>query len=246
MLTVDYDRLGLQAGERLLDLGCGFGRHAFEGLRRGADVVAFDYSLEELRQVNALFAAMAAEGESPDGAAGASARGDAHRLPFPDGCFDRIIASEVVEHLPDDATAIRELARVLRPGGTMAITVPAWLAETVCWKLSSEYHAPFVEGGHLRIYTEASMRGLLGDAGLESTGSHLAHALHTPYWWLKCAVGPTNDDNRLVSAYRRLLEWDITEAPAVTRFAERALNPIIGKSIAVYATKPVEALSRVA
>ncbi len=246
MLTVDYDRLGLRPGERLLDLGCGFGRHAFEGLRRGADVVAFDYSIEELRQVNALFAALVAEGEAPEGATGASARGDAHRLPFPDGCFDRIIASEVVEHLPDDATAIRELARVLRPGGTMAVTVPAWLAETVCWKLSSEYHAPHVEGGHLRIYTESSMRGLLADAGLEPTGSHLAHALHTPYWWLKCAVGPTNDDNPLVSAYRRLLEWDIVQTPTVTRLAERALNPLIGKSIAVYATKPVEALSRVA
>jgi SAM-dependent methyltransferase len=246
MLTVDYDRLGLQPGERLLDLGCGFGRHAFEGLRRGANVVAFDYSLDELRQVEIYFAAIAAEGESPEGAAGASARGDAHRLPFPDGCFDRIIASEVVEHLPDDAGAIRELSRVLRPGGTLAITVPAWLAETLCWKLSDEYHAPFVDGGHLRIYTEDTMRGLISDAGLEPTGSHLAHALHTPYWWLKCAVGPTNDDNRLVAAYRRLLEWDITDQPAVTRLAELALNPVLGKSIAVYATKPVEVVARVA
>lgn len=246
MLTVDYDRLGLRPGERLLDLGCGFGRHAFEGLRRGAHVVAFDHSFEELREVNMLFAAMEIEGEAPQGASGASARGDAHRLPFPDGCFDRIIASEVVEHLPDDARAIRELARVLRPGGTLAVTVPAWLAETVCWKLSSEYHAPFVEGGHLRIYTEASMRGLLADAGLEPTGSHLAHALHTPYWWLKCAVGPTNDDNPLVTAYRKVLEWDIVKQPAVTRLAERALNPLIGKSIAVYATRPVESLGRVA
>ncbi|MBK5222318.1 MAG: methyltransferase domain-containing protein [Acidimicrobiia bacterium] len=246
MLTVDYDRLGLRPGERLLDLGCGFGRHAFEGLRRGATVVAFDYSLDELRQVNALFGAMVAENEAPTGANGASTRGDAHRLPFPDGTFDRIIASEVLEHLPDDATAIAELARVLRPGGTMAVTVPAWLAESLCWKLSSEYHAPHVEGGHLRIYTEARMRGLLADAGLESTGSHLAHALHTPYWWLKCAVGPANDDNPLVKAYHRLLVWDITERPAVTRGAERVLNPVLGKSIAVYSRKPIEAARRAA
>ena len=40
MLTVDYQRLEVRAGDRLLDLGCGLGRHAYEALRRGADVVA--------------------------------------------------------------------------------------------------------------------------------------------------------------------------------------------------------------
>src|SRR5690606_14896012 len=126
------------------------------------------------------------------------------------------------------------------------VTVPARLAETICWKLSDEYHAPFVEGGHLRIYTEPEMRGLLAGAGLEPTGSHKAHALHSPYWWLKCAVGPTNDDNPLVKAYHRLLVWDITDQPAVTRIAERILNPVIGKSIAIYARKPVESARRAA
>ncbi|MGY6501956.1 MAG: class I SAM-dependent methyltransferase [Acidimicrobiales bacterium] len=246
MLTADYDRLGLRPGERLLDLGCGFGRHAFEALRRGADVVAFDYSFDELTQVNDLFGAMVAEGEAPTGASGASTRGDAHHLPFPDGAFDRIIASEVLEHLPDDAAALRELARVLRPGGTLAVTVPAWLAESLCWRLSSEYHAPHVEGGHLRIYTEARMRDLMREAGLVPGAAHHAHALHSPYWWLKCAVGPTNDDHPLVKAYHRLLVWDITDRPAVTRLAERALNPVIGKSIAVYATKPSQVVTRVA
>ena len=42
MLTVDYDRLGVGPGDRVLDLGCGFGRHAFEAARRGASVVALD------------------------------------------------------------------------------------------------------------------------------------------------------------------------------------------------------------
>lgn len=241
MLTVDYDRLGLRPGEKLLDLGCGFGRHAFEGLRRGATVVALDYSLDELRQVDELVGAMTEGGEVPTGAVGGGVRGDAQRLPFPDGAFDRIIASEVIEHLPDDDRALAELHRVLRPGGTLAVTVPAWLAETVCWKLSEEYHAPFVEGGHLRIYTEARLREQLRAAGLVPGGAHLAHALHTPYWWLRCAVGPTDDDHRLVRAYRRLLEWDIVERPAVTRVAERVLNPVLGKSLVVYATRPIGA-----
>lgn len=246
MLTADYDILGLQAGERMLDLGCGFGRHAFEALRRGATVVAFDYSYDELRHVNDLFGAMHEAKESPIGATGGGVRGDAHHLPFPDDSFDRIIASEVLEHLPGDDIAILELARVLRPGGTIAVTVPAWLAESVCWKLSEEYHAPIAEGGHLRIYTEARMRELLRDAGLEPGPAHLAHGLHTPYWWLKCAVGPKNDDHPLVKAYHRLLVWDITDRPLVTRLLERALNPIMGKSIAIYATKPARVIRHAA
>ena len=58
MLTADYDRLGLRPGDRLLDLGCGFGRHAFEALRRGARVVACDMAVPELEQVAATTSAM--------------------------------------------------------------------------------------------------------------------------------------------------------------------------------------------
>ena len=246
MLTADYDRLGLCPGERMLDLGCGFGRHAYEAVRRGADVVAFDYSFDELVHTNGTFGAMSDDGEAPIGVSAGSVRGDAHHLPFLDAAFDRIIASEVLEHLPDDAAALRELARVLRPGGTIAVTVPAWLSETVCWKLSEEYHAPIAEGGHLRIYTEARMRDLMREAGLEPGGSHLAHGLHAPYWWLKCLVGPTNETNPLVSAYHRLLVWDITDQPALTRVLDRALSPMVGKSIAIYATKPARMVTHAA
>lgn len=238
MLTADYDLLGLRPGERLLDLGCGFGRHAYEAVRRGADVVAFDYSFDELVHTNGTFGAMAETGEAPAGVSAGSVRGDAHHLPFPDASFDRIIASEVLEHLPHDRDALAELTRVLRPGGTIAVTIPAWLAETVCWKLSEDYHAPIAEGGHLRIYTEADMRDLMRSVGLAPGPSHLAHGIHSPYWWLKCLVGPTNDTNPLVRAYHRLLVWDITDQPTLTRVLDRTLSPLIGKSIAIYATKP--------
>lgn len=238
MLTVDYDRLGLRAGDLLLDLGCGYGRHAYEGLRRGARVVAVDMAQDELVEVRTMFEAMRSEGEAPPAGMATVTRGDATCLPFPDDTFDRIIASEVLEHIGADDDALAELRRVLRPGGTFAVTVPAWLSESICWKLSDAYHAPIAEGGHLRIYTEQLMREKLTAAGLVPGGSHLAHGLHAPYWWLKCAVGVTNDTHPLVQAYHKLLVWDITKAPTVTRLAERALNPVIGKSIVVYSTKP--------
>ena len=125
MLTCNYDRLGLRAGDLVLDLGCGFGRHAYESARRGADVIAVDPGADEVEGVASVFAAMGEAGELRDVRV-ATVRGDGLRLPFDDATFDRVICSEVLEHLRDDRTAMAELARVLRPGGTMAITVPRY------------------------------------------------------------------------------------------------------------------------
>jgi hypothetical protein len=107
--------------------------------------------------------------------------------------------------------------------------------------LSDEYHAPKVPGGHVRIYSATELKAKLAASGLDLRGSHRAHALHSPYWWLRCAVGPTNETNPLVRGYRKVLEWDIVAAPAVTRVADRVLNPVLGKSLVVYAHKGVGA-----
>ncbi|KAA0235256.1 MAG: Ubiquinone/menaquinone biosynthesis C-methyltransferase UbiE [Acidimicrobiales bacterium] len=238
MLTVDYDHLGLNAGDLVLDMGCGAGRHAYESFRRGARVVALDYSAGELKEVRDLFAALEHAGEAPSPGFAATVNGDALRLPFPDESFERVIASEVLEHIPDDDGAITELARVLKPGGTMAVTVPAWLSERICWALSDSYHAPIAAGGHVRIYTENELRTKLRRSGLSDGRSHLNHALHAPYWWLRCIVGPTDDQHPLVRAYHRLLVWDIAKAPRLTRTTEKLLNPVIGKSVVVYCQKP--------
>ena len=238
MLTADYDLLGIRPGDKILDLGCGFGRHAFEAARRGASVVALDAGRDEVEGVAATFAAMVEAGELASGVLHTAAvQGDALHLPFPDGSFDRVICSEVLEHIPEDRGAMRELARVLRPGGTMAITVPRFGPELINWALSDEYHN--VPGGHIRIYRRSVLESRLASTGLDVTGHHYAHGLHSPYWWLKCFVGTTNDTNRLVSAYHRLLVWDIMKRPRTTRWAEKVLSPLMGKSIIVYLVKPM-------
>ncbi|HMD45568.1 MAG TPA: class I SAM-dependent methyltransferase [Acidimicrobiales bacterium] len=237
MLTVDYDRLGVTPGDLVLDLGCGFGRHAFEAARRGAAVVALDAGADEVDGVRDTFGAMVDAGELDEsGTRAAAVQGDALRLPFGDGTFDRVIASEVLEHIPDDVAAMGELARVLRPGGTMAVTVPRCGPEFVNWVLSDEYHD--VPGGHVRIYRRSTLRARLSSTGLEPVGRHHAHGLHAPYWWLRCLVGPTNEAHPAVAAYHRVLVWDIVKAPRPTRVADRVLSPLIGKSLVVYLHKP--------
>jgi SAM-dependent methyltransferase len=237
LLTVDFERLGLRPGDRVLDLGCGGGRHAFEAHRRGAHVVALDRDGGDTKDAAAMLAAMRAGGEAPASALGTAVNGDALALPFPDGAFDRVVAAEVLEHIPPDAAAVAELARVLRPGGTMAVTVPRWFPERVCWALADDYHAPAVPGGHVRIYKRRQLAGRLRDAGLRPGGSHHAHALHSPYWWLKCGIGLDRASAWPVRAYHRFLVWDITRRPRATRLLERALNPVLGKSLVLYAAK---------
>jgi SAM-dependent methyltransferase len=237
MLTAQYERLGLLPEDKVLDLGCGFGRHAFEAARRGASVVALDAGTDEVLGVAATFAAMVEAGElSADSLHADVVQGDALKLPFPDAAFDRVICSEVLEHIPEDVAAMGELTRVLRPGGTMAITVPRFGPELLNWALSDEYHN--VPGGHIRIYRRSVLEERLTSTGMVVTGHHYAHGLHSPYWWLKCVVGTTNEEHRLVKLYHRLLVWDIMKKPRITRYAERVLSPLMGKSIVLYLRKP--------
>jgi len=236
MLTVDFDRLGVGPGTKVIDVGAGAGRHSFEAYRRGADVIAFDMDAAELANVAEMFEAMAEAGEVPESAHAQAVVGDALQLPYDDGTFDVVIASEILEHVPADDAAIAELVRVLRPGGVLAVTVPRWLPERICWALSDEYHAN--EGGHVRIYKASELRAKIAGRGMTFTHSHHAHGLHSPFWWLKCAVGMDATTHPAVTAYHKLLVWDMMSRPMLTRVTEAALDPFIGKSVALYFCKP--------
>lgn len=236
MLTVDYDRLRLGRGERMLDLGSGNGRHAFEALRRGADIVCVDLDPAGLFALEEMAEAMVLEGQVERGSLRSVTLADANQLPFADASFDRVIAAEVLEHIPTDSTAMSEIARVLRPGGIAAVTVPRYWPERICWVLSDEYHSN--EGGHVRIYKRSELVAKLTDNGLRPLSAHHAHALHSPYWWIKCAVGVRRDDALPAKLYRRFLEWQIVNGSTAINLVERTLDPLFGKSLAVYVEKP--------
>ncbi|MBF0469212.1 MAG: methyltransferase domain-containing protein, partial [Desulfamplus sp.] len=159
---------------------------------------------------------------------------DITQLPFADHSFDIIICSEVMEHIHNEQMAIAELKRVLKPGGRLALSVPRYWPEKICWKLSHDYSNS--QGGHIRIYTKKGLLQKIIPAGFEFRGSHHAHSLHAPFWWLKCLTGlnRNNTDSNIIYLYHKMLVWDLMEKPFITRFMENLLNPVMGKSLVLY------------
>lgn len=220
---------------RILDIGCGTGRHACEVFRwRNTFVVGADLRREDLMEARRRLTLHRAWGEH-GGGQWAVAGADVVRLPFRSESFDRVICSEVLEHVPDQKQAMEELARVLQPGGRMAVSVPRWGPESVCWKLWKGYGNS--DGGHIRIYRKRELIGRLESSGFSLLCHHYAHALHSPYWWLDCFSQRTGRCAAGCSLYRRILEWDILRGPTALRWVEKLLDPLLGKSLVVYVRK---------
>lgn len=234
MLTVELPRLALQPGQWLLDLGCGEGRHV-HGVQMlgGVNAAGLDMDMPSLEK-----ALSGAESFRSQDAAAAFLIGDAYRLPFADGFFDAVICSEVLEHLLDYPAALREIARVLKPQGILAASVPHAWTERICWQLAPGKDGYGNQpGGHVRIFSEAELRGVTEAQGFRAFAKHYAHGLHMPYWWLKCALWQRRDDHPLVRRYHRLLVWDILERPRLTRVLDGVLTAIMPKSLVLYFRK---------
>ena len=234
MKTVDFKLLPLEEGDVVLDLGCGEGRHVISAYVE-ANVHSFgvDLCLDDLKTTRDEWADFA-EPDNVNKSFGLTSA-DALHLPFADDTFDKVICSEVLEHIPDYNGALAEIERVLKPGGLFCASVPRRWPEKICWALSEGYYN--TPGGHLRIFRSNELRDEIEGLGFTHYSRHWAHALHAPFWWLKCLFWKTQDSNWLVRQYHRLLVWDLLENPAFTRILEKTMNPIMGKSVVMYFRK---------
>lgn len=173
-LSIRTELLPAGAHSRVIDIGCGDGRHIVEAARCGCFAVGLDYDADELRRARERIGAQRVD----------LVVGDASRLPFRDASFDAAICTETLEHLPDDAGAMREIARLLRPGGVLLGAVPSHFTELLFWRLSYGYwHTP---GGHVRIYRPRSMIGQLAHAGLHVTDIRYVHFVDSLVWLRFC------------------------------------------------------------
>ena len=237
MITINLEQLRVSPGDRVLDMGCGEGRHTAAVCgRQGVWCVGSDKSFEDLDKTREKLAVHRRMGDFAAAGASVSAS-DIRQLPFRTESFDSVICSEVLEHIDRDEQAIQELLRVLKPGKTLAVSVPKYVPEKICWMLSTEYSS--AGGGHIRIYRKNALIDMIEHAGAKHVKTGYAHSLHSPFWWLKCLVGCNRQDSTLVNLYHRFLVWDIMKKPQVTRRVEKFLDPLIGKSLVLYFIKGV-------
>lgn len=236
MITVDFSKLAIKPGFRILDMGCGSGRHVSGAYQfKEVTAVGADLCFEDLKKARERLDFHDALGEH-GGGRWALASANILNLPFPDHCFDLVICSEVMEHIPDHHGALKELVRVLKPGRHLVLSVPRYFPEKICWLLSEEYFN--ANQGHVRIYRKKELVGMVEHEGLTHWKTGFAHSLHAPYWWLKCFVGPTRTDSTPVNLYHRFLTWDMMQKPILTRKLEHFLNPVLAKSLVLYFHKP--------
>jgi ubiquinone/menaquinone biosynthesis C-methylase UbiE len=235
VITVDFKRLKIRPGCRILDIGCGTGRHTSAAFQlEKITVIGADRNINDLCEAGDRIQLHERLGEH-GGGRWSLAAADITGLPFKNDVFDLVICSEVLEHIARDDIAASEIIRVLKPGHILVVSVPRYLPERICWALSRDYTA--TDNGHIRIYRKKKLIRCLEGFGLKHWAVRYAHSLHTPYWWLKCLVGPNREDATLVNLYHRFLSWDIMDKPRLVGWVDRLFNPVLGKSLVIYFKK---------
>ena len=167
-LLADVPKANVPGGLSLLDIGCGTGAN-LPMLRTAAGedgrVVAMDFS---------PLALAFAQGH-PESSGVQLLQGDALHLPFRNASFDRLTMLDVLEHLSDDTRALCEVRRVLKPGGALVFSVPAYQH---LWSAHDEaLH-------HFRRYEYRGLRELLKESGFEVYRLSFAMSLMPPAAWL--------------------------------------------------------------
>jgi ubiquinone/menaquinone biosynthesis C-methylase UbiE len=235
MQTVRFKNLNLSNDEFLLDMGCGEGRHSIGAyIETQANILGLDLSMKDLKIAQKRlndFDTSNIKSVCQFGEA------DIVSIPLLDSSLDAVICSEVLEHVNSPQESIKELIRVLKPGGVLALSVPRYLPELICWKLSKEYSK--TPGGHVRIFKHQQLKKLGINNGLEYQSFHWAHGLHSPYWWLQCLFWKTKETSHILNLYHKLLVWDLMKKPLLTKIFEAILQPLIGKSLVMYFKKPI-------
>jgi len=231
MLTVNFRQLPLREGDRVLDSGCGEGRHVFECFRHECAVLGMDLSRQSLLKARYVLGQMKTRGEAKGRFL--LLRGDALRFPFRDETFDKIVCSEVIEHVRDDRLGVAEIARILKTGGKVAVTVPTYVTEQLYDKLSREYFR--TPGGHIRKVVPRELARSMEENELRIYAVGFAHAFHSPYWMLRCIFGLHDEKARVPRIYRKFLHLALFSKPL--RLGEKICNYFFPKSIILYAQK---------
>lgn len=232
--AIDPQKLDLAPDARLLDVGCGTGRHLLELTRFPGFLIGLDTSREDLRTMGCLIELSAREGHVVAGVH--IVQGTGERLPFADGLFDHVICTETLEHIPDDQAMLRELMRVLRPGGVLVISVPDEYSERLLWRLSPRYRN--TPGGHIRIYRRKAIARLLRESGAEPFAVQFRQSLETMRWLAHSVIDREwGKLGRVSQGIRWLLDTPSHRNWRILAWCDVLGNFVLPKSIVLYTRK---------
>lgn len=234
--AIDPEKLDLTPASRLLDVGSGTGRHILELTRYEGTFVGLDMAREDLRSMGYLLELT--KRERPVPAAVHMVQGDGERLPFEDDLFDQVLCTETLEHVPDDRAILRELVRVLRPNGVLAISVPDEYSERLLWRVSPRYKS--APGGHVRIYRRKEIRQLLRENGAEPFAVQFRHSLESVRWLVHSVVDREwGKPGRATRAVRWLLDTPSHRNWRLLAWCDALGSYVLPKSIVLYGRKLV-------
>jgi SAM-dependent methyltransferase len=175
-LRRDWLATGVRAGDRVLDLGCGDGTFTALAASFGARAVGADVAEAALARARAAHPELTFVLVPFDGP-----------LPFEDGAFELVWASEVIEHVADTARWLSEIRRVLVPGGRLLLSTPSHGRLRLLLGGVARYSPPL--GDHLHLYTARSLRALLDEFGF--TVGAVRQAGGVPGWRELVLAGAT-------------------------------------------------------
>lgn len=215
-------------------MGAGDGRHLLEWGRQHYNLIAFDIARYDLKRGKYIQGLMNYHHQLRGRIDWIE--GDGNNMPFPDNTLDRMICTEVLEHVPDYRELLTEMLRVLKPGGSIAFSVPTPFSERIYWALSWGYwHS---EGGHVRIFMPQQLIKAIREAGFKVSAVRYKHSFHAPYWVLRCAFGVDNERSLITRTYFRVLNLTIVRQSRWMNRLEALTDLIFPKSMVVYARKP--------
>ena len=165
-LRRDFLRSQVAPGARVLDLGCGQGTFSAEIAAAGAQVIGAEVAQAAVDRARARHPELEFVRVEIDG-----------ELPFTDGSFELVWASEVIEHVADTARWLSEVRRVLRPRGVVALTTPCHGRLRLALHGIERYSEPL--GDHLHLYSRRSLAQTLGEFGF---GEISVRAVGGPPW----------------------------------------------------------------
>lgn len=228
---IDLDILSLKTGGKALDIGCSYGDQAMKIAKQGIRVYGIDSSKDYIKKFK-----QSAKKNNLDCT---PVLGDATRLPFDSNFFDAVIATEVLEHIPNFKKAIKESYRVLKPGGYACIAVPTGLSENIF-----KFLHPFwqEDSGHVNFFLKRKITRILEEIGFRIEKIEKQNFEWALFWLIHSFLKTRFDDtgtpkeNELISEkYFRL--WDYLRKFRVSNLVLWIGNMIFPKSYYIYVRK---------